>query len=226
MQPRDRATAFRRRHALAVIALMATLLDARAAVADVLDLYVGGAVGQGRVDVSNLSNPSVIDVPPVSSFKENHSAYKAMAGVRLVSLFGVEVDYLDFGHPNTTVPMAQTIVGVNVVADAKLSGSAAYALFYLPIPVVDVYIKGGVARLDESATVTATYGAPLGTCVIQAAPNCQVAQHYSTTTTGLAAGLGTQFKLGKWALRAEYERFNAAGGNPSLATVGVTYSFL
>ncbi|HUO95682.1 MAG TPA: outer membrane beta-barrel protein [Steroidobacteraceae bacterium] len=225
MQPRDRATACRRRHALILLALIATLLDARAAVADVLDLYVGAAAGQGRVDVGNLSNPSVIAVPPVASFKENHSAFKAIAGVRLVSLFGIEVDYMDFGHPNTNVPTNPTIGGVSVVADAKLSGSAAYGVLYLPVPIVDVYVKGGVARLKETATVTATYGAPIATCVT-AAPNCTFAQGYGATTTGLAAGLGAQFKLGHWALRAEYERFNAAGGNPSLATVGVTYNFL
>jgi hypothetical protein len=39
----------------------------------------------------------------------------------------------------------------------------------------------------------------------------------SVTNTSLAAGAGAQLELGAWALRAEYERFNVAGGNPGLA---------
>jgi len=45
------------------------------------------------------------------------------------------------------------------------------------------------------------------------------------TNTGFAAGAGAQFKLGSWAVRAEYERFNAAGANPSLVSLGVTWTF-
>ena len=37
---------------------------------------------------------------------------------------------------------------------------------------------------------------------------------------------GAQFKLGAWAVHAEYERFNAAGGNPNLVSLGVTWTFL
>jgi hypothetical protein len=40
-----------------------------------------------------------------------------------------------------------------------------------------------------------------------------------------AGGGGAQYKFGSWAVRAEYERFNAAGGNPSLLSAGVTWAF-
>jgi opacity protein-like surface antigen len=42
---------------------------------------------------------------------------------------------------------------------------------------------------------------------------------------GFAAGAGAQFKIGSLAVRGEYERFNAAGGNPGLLTVGIIWKF-
>lgn len=45
------------------------------------------------------------------------------------------------------------------------------------------------------------------------------------TNTGFAGGAGTQFKIGSFAVRGEYERFNAAGGNPSLLSLGITWRF-
>ena len=39
-------------------------------------------------------------------------------------------------------------------------------------------------------------------------------------------GAGAQVKLGPFALRGEYERFDAAGAHPSLWTIGATWTFL
>ena len=47
-----------------------------------------------------------------------------------------------------------------------------------------------------------------------------------TTATTFAAGAGVQWQIGNWAIRGEYERFTALGENPSLITVGATWSFL
>jgi hypothetical protein len=37
--------------------------------------------------------------------------------------------------------------------------------------------------------------------------------------------VGAQYKFGSLAVRAEFERFNAAGEHPSLLTLGLTWSF-
>jgi photosystem II stability/assembly factor-like uncharacterized protein len=39
------------------------------------------------------------------------------------------------------------------------------------------------------------------------------------------AGAGVQYKLGSWAVRAEYERFNAHGAHPSLLSLGIAWTF-
>jgi outer membrane protein with beta-barrel domain len=178
--------------AVATALVLCALLPAAAAQAeDVLGLYAGGALGQARIEAN------VGTVSP-GSFRENHSAWKAIVGVRPVPIISAEAEYINFGHPNGNI-------GANPAA-VDLKGAAAFGIFTLPIPVIDVFVKAGLARLDSTAT-----GALF---------------HISRTDTNFAGGAGVQYRLGAWGIRGEYERFSAAGGNPSLYTFGVTYTFL
>jgi len=175
-----------------------------AAAADPLGLYLGGAVGQARVEADGASfNPT--------SFKENHSAFKGMVGIRPVSLFGVEVAYVDFGDPSGSLDA--------LPADVKMNGAAAFGVLDLPVSVVDVYAKLGVARLQS----TVTGQTPIA-CVAIAAPCVGPTFRLERTNTGVAGGVGVQFKLGSAAVRGEYERFNAAGGSPGLVSLGVIWT--
>jgi opacity protein-like surface antigen len=220
-----RISIFSRAGILACIVIAALPL-AQAQAIDLLGIYVGGAVGQGRVEANNLSSPSAV-VPTLGEFKENHSAYKVMIGVRPISIIGAELAYVDFGHPSGAVGTGgvATIGAANVTAsaDVTLKGPAAFAMLYLPIPIVDVYLKAGEARLQTTANATVTLTGPI-LCVV-GHPTCQFSQSNSTTNTGFAAGIGAQFKLGPAAVRGEYERFNAAGGNPGLFSLGLTWTF-
>jgi opacity protein-like surface antigen len=199
----------------ACLALVASL-PARAA--DELGAYIGAAIGEGWVKTSGGFLPGTGAGP----FSENHSAYQLMAGVRPIPLLGAELAHVDFGHPHQVLS-----TGVVGSADVRMKGSAAFGILYLPVPVpvVGIYLKGGLARIQTSANVTGRQ-VGLGACAF-GFPDCgHFAGHNSATDTRFAAGVGAQFKLGSWALRAEYERFTAAGENPSLATVGVTWTFL
>jgi opacity protein-like surface antigen len=170
-------------------------------------MYVGGAVGQSQVKAD-----APADSFDSSSFKENHSAYKFMAGIRPLSPFGVEVAYVDLGHPHGRLG--------GLPADVTAKGTAAFAVFYLlPVPILDVYAKLGVARLQTTVS-----GAFEGACN----PGCAPASPYrlDNTTTSYALGAGVQVKLGAWAVRGEYEAFDTKVGRPGLATLGVTWTFL
>jgi hypothetical protein len=163
---------------------------------------------------------------PLENFRENHSAYKFMVGLRPISLVGAEITYMDFGHPSGTVGTIPLGGAVPISGDVKMKGSAAFGVLYLPVPVIDIYAKAGLARLQTTENVTFRLPAPYATCVIEGGPSCQFSKRYDVTNTGLAAGAGAQFKFGSLSVRGEYERFSAAGGNPSLFSLGLTWTFL
>ena len=198
---------------MACLTLVASL-PARAG--DELGAYIGAGVGEGWVKTSTGFLPGAGAGP----FSENHTAYQLMAGVRPIRMLGAELVYFDLGHPHQMLSM-----GVVGSADVRMKGSAAFGVLYLPVPVVDIYLKGGLARIQTSANVTGLQ-LGLGECAFDF-PDCgRFAGHNSATDTHFAAGAGAQFKLGSWVVRTEYERFTAAGENPSLATIGVTWTFL
>jgi hypothetical protein len=170
---------------------------------DLLGLYVGGAVGQARVDAN---------APYVGDFRETHAAFKVMGGLRPISLVGAELAYIGFGHPRRLNGAIST--------DVTMTGVAALGILYVPVPIVDVYAKAGLARLQS--TVTTSIGCPPGVFCIKIATPAPV----SRTNVGFASGIGAQFKVGSFAVRGEYERFNAAGGHPSLLSLGATWTLL
>jgi len=184
----------------------AVFLPTRHAFADdLVGLYIGGAVGQSQVEAN---------VPSVGDFKENHSALKVIAGIRPISLIGAELSYIDFGHPSGSINVSPSSVSEK--------GADAFAVLYLPVPVVDVFVKTGLARIQSTSNSVL----PGGFFCVQTVPNCAPLVRLDRTNTSFAAGAGAQFKLGPWAVRAEYERFNAAGANPSLVSIGLTWTFL
>ena len=214
----DETPCFRRGHwtSLGLVASLTLVVSLPARAGDGLGAYIGAGVGEGWVKTSNGFLPGM----GAGSFSESHSAYQIMAGVRPIPVLGAEVAYVDFGHPHQML-----LTGVVGSADVRMKGSAAFGVLYLPVPVVNIYLKGGLARIQTNANVT---GIQVGAqACAMGHPDCgRFAGHNSATDTHFAAGAGAQFKLGSWALRAEYESFSAAGENPSLATIGVTWTFL
>jgi opacity protein-like surface antigen len=190
--------------AAAVAALgLAAMPSGRALAEGLLGLYAGGAVGQAQVKAS---------APTFGDFNKHHSAFKVLIGARPISLVGAELAYVDFGHPSTATALGS--------ADASMKGAAAFGMLYLPVPIVDVYLKAGLARLQSTLNAVSS-----GVLCTVTAPNCQLFR-LDRTNTSFAAGAGVQFKFGALAVRGEYERFNAAGGNPGLVSLGATWTFL
>jgi opacity protein-like surface antigen len=165
--------------------------------ANPLGIYAGGAFGQARVDAS---------LPTTGQFSEDHSSYKIMVGLRPIGVLGAELAYVDFGHPVRT--NGGVVTPEAALSDVTMKGETAFGMFYLPVPVVDVYAKAGLARLQSTA----------GVC-------CPEFPTASRTNTSWAGGAGVQYKLGAFGVRGEYERFNAAGGNPHLLSLGATWTF-
>jgi hypothetical protein len=206
------------RRVASLLLLLATLgllmrPSSHAVAEELLGLYVGGAIGQSRV-VEAADTKCDCDLDPgtivTEEFDKTHLAFQVALGVRPISLLGAEIDYIDLGKPHA--------VANTFPESASINGLAAFGFLYLPVPVVDIYLKAGVARLNS--TLRFSYCGP---CSCNPCLNTIQLNHTNTSGVG---GIGAQYKFGKWAVRTEYERFNAAGGHPSLLSAGVTWSFL
>jgi opacity protein-like surface antigen len=172
----------------ATAALFFAAVPAQAQGVPGIDFYVGAGVGQSSANVSNT----------VDDFDEKDFAWKGFVGLRALSYLGAELDYINFGKPTGDGD------------EFKYKGFAGFGLFYVPIPlpVLDVYVKAGLARVDVDV------------------PSLAI----SEDDTKFAFGGGVQLKFGSLAVRAEYEQYKAeiAGfkGKPKLLSLGFSKSFL
>ena len=216
---------FRLLPALAALLIAPLAIPARAST-NLLNVYVGAALGHASLRAKD-SRLIPLSSSVLGSFDRNDTAYQFMAGVRGLYLLGAEVDYFHLGSGRVTPAWA----GIGTLGSAHLSqkGEAAFALLYLPIPVpmLDVYLKAGVARLTSDLSASADFPGCTGTlCTCIVSCSSHVSGALSTTETAFAAGAGVQWSFGDWAVRGEYERFTALGEHPDLLSVGVTWSFL
>jgi opacity protein-like surface antigen len=197
---------------LGVRCVVAVCLGAVAGVAaaNPLGPYVGLGIGQADIRSDAAAFGSSL------RFDEHNSAWKVMAGIRPISLVGVEVEYINFGHPHGT-----TSDGTAVDVNQKAVAAFGVLGLPLPIPFLDIYGKAGLASL--SSTVNASQGASCIAIVGQVCPTYTF--HGSRTNTEFAYGVGVQVKVASLGVRAEYERIAASGGNPDLPSVGLTWSF-
>lgn len=209
----------------AVLILCSLAVTNPAQADDLLGFYVGGAFGQAhvRAQLNGLGSPAgTLDL---GGFDGTDSAFQAMLGVRVLSFLGAEITYMDLGQHSIRGP-GQPVTGIPGTAitgeQVSQKGAAAFAMLYLPVPIIDVYVKAGVSRIQTDMRATYT-SLGVGTCVA-ADPSCaDVSVARNSSDVGFAYGAGVQWKLGQWAVRGEYERFDAAGANPSLLSIGMTY---
>jgi opacity protein-like surface antigen len=164
------------RRLLLVIALA---LAASTAYADNGSIYIGAAISKDKLsDIANQGT-NFADIDSTS--------WKLYAGIRPLSVFAIEADYLDLG--------SQTSTFVTTTTSSNAKAFAGYAVGFLPIPLpyLDVFGKAGLARwkLNGSSPVTS----------------------FSTNGTEFAWGAGTQVHVGNFGARLEYERFNIPSTN-------------
>ncbi|MGH8261958.1 MAG: outer membrane protein [Steroidobacterales bacterium] len=132
--------------------------------------------------------------------------YKLIIGIRPIDMFGVEANYVDYGSAKNS----------DVIADLTVNAHArfydAFAVGYLPLPLVDLYAKAGLVRWDTDFQLTTIAG-----------PQSRV----SKSGTDFAYGAGAQVRFGSLAARLEYERFEVSDADKiDLLSLGVTWTFL
>ena len=178
-----------------------------------LDIYIGGAIGDSTIRANEAPFGYPLD------YSARHSAWKVLAGLRPIKIVGAELEYINFGHPGGLQNETFT--------DVRARAEAAFGLLYLPLPVpfLDIYAKAGIAR--SQIAVNAHAYAACTAVVGPGVPPCVPEYFYyrDRTDVSFAYGAGAQVKLSRFAIRAEYERVDASGGNPDLISLGVTWEF-
>jgi hypothetical protein len=148
-------------------------------------LYVGGGFGRS----SESYDPYTF-----SAYGAN-VGYDLAVGYRPFNALAGELNYTSFGRANA---------GINYV-DTNAVGL--FALGYLPVPVVDLYGRLGLADWRTGAT----------------SPGLS----FTRTGADVAYGLGGGMRFGSIGVRVEYTRFTVSHANDiDLASIGLTWSLL
>jgi hypothetical protein len=199
-----------------LLALSATCASTRVFADDAGGFYLGAAIGESHV---RSSKEILGDTDFVYPFDEHHSAWKVTAGIRPIPPLGVELEYIDFGNPSA----ASEIGGFGGISQVDAKALALFAVGYVPLPApfLDLYGKLGIARLHTTVTEVP----PVPDCPGGASSCAATPFNISGSNTNVAYGAGLQGKFGSLAIRAEYERIAASGGNPDLVSLGVTWTF-
>jgi Outer membrane protein beta-barrel domain len=213
----------RPRLALLLFTSIASFLAPKIAAAeDPFGFYVGGAVGEATLRSGNVPYLQALLGTTPAAFYAHNTGWKAVIGVRPISFVGAELEYIDFGRVPGSIP-GTFLIG-NVQGDLHSNATALFGVAYLPLPVVllDVYAKAGIARYQTSDTFSS---GPLSCrepllCIIG-----PVSYRIDRTDARFAYGVGTRVKLSAFAIRAEYERIAANGADPDLVSLGLTWSF-
>jgi len=198
-----------------------------AAQADPLGFYLGVAAGKAKPQ-SDL-NIGIFGLPLPSvpfSFPSSTNGWKVFLGIRPVSIFGAEAEYVDFGSLNGSAALAPGVGtnGINATAATRSTAGALFAVGYLPIPLpsLDVFAKAGVAHLRTSVTANGELSCPLGLpCLVPVVPSYSA----SHGGTNFSYGAGVQFRFASVGVRGEYERVSASGGDTELLSLGVIWVF-
>jgi opacity protein-like surface antigen len=128
-----------------------------------------------------------------SALKNTDTGLKLIGGVRLLDSFGVELNYAD--HGKASVPsgiVCVAIVGENCPDTSRIKAktTTAYAVGFLDFPLLDLFGKAGLAKVNGKLT---TPGQPDFS--------------FSDKDTSLAWGVGAQAHFGSLAARVEFEQF-------------------
>jgi Outer membrane protein beta-barrel domain len=201
-------------------ALGALGLGTTASADNLLGLYAGVGVGESTVRSDNGFDPYYPD-----DSHPHHTAYKAIVGIRPIPFIGAEVEYLDFGHSSSadSYDDRHDYYGADNTADSHPKAGILYAVGYLPLPFVDIFVKGGVARLETNINTYDAYSCtPYGS-----GPGCDqvlIGREHAWQTKA-AYGAGVQGHISHLNLRAEYERINSSFGDPDAFMVSATWTF-
>lgn len=143
--------------------------------------------------------------PAATSFVDDDRGFKGIAGFRLLDSFALEANYVDFGE--THVPLNVACVQAPCPNEAEIDAEAVSvsAVGMLALPFFDLFARVGYARWESDLSVLSSE---------------------ERSGRDPTYGAGAQLRVGSFALRFEYERFELGDDDVDLKSIGFTYTFL
>ena len=130
---------------------------------------------------------------------------KAIVGFRPLDSFAIEANYVDMGETRIPLNIVCTTTPCPTEATIDSQSISVSAVGLLPLPLIDLYARVGISKWESELS-----------------PFVAEKRDGSDPTYGA----GAQFRLGSFALRLEYERFDFDDDSADLVSVGFTYTFL
>jgi len=199
--------------------------QAQSALYNPLGFYLGLGVGESTVRSDNNFEYGYSGFSGYYGYGPydyaHHFAWKVDAGIRPISIVGAQLEYFDFGHPGSDSTYYYN--NFNYGPDSHPRAIAAFAVGYLPLPlpILDVYGKLGIARLHTNVN-----GFDGATCGPEGVfPSCASLTTQDAWDTRFAYGVGLQSHFGQLGVHAEYERISSQYGDPDMFTLGVSWTF-
>jgi OmpA-OmpF porin, OOP family len=170
-------------------------LAVAAAHADGTGVYIGAGVADARLDQIRT---------PGRNFDLDNAGWKIYAGFRPISPIAIEATYLDLGSQTRHFDF-----GSQEQADAKAFAAYAVGFLPLPLPLLDVFGKAGVARWQLDGRTSPSFFA------------------IDDRGTDFAWGGGAQMHFGNFGLRLEYEQFQVRNTDGvKLVTLSASFGIL
>jgi hypothetical protein len=158
--------------------------------------YLGGAAADVSSDYA---------LPVGAGSVDDDDGLKLIGGMRPLDSFAIEANYVDLG--TTRAPLNIFCITApcpsRIDIDTQALSVSAVGLFTLPL--VDLYGRVGVARWESEREILVSQ---------------------KDEGTDPTYGAGVQVRLGSFALRVEYERFELGDDSVDLRSIGFTYTFL
>ena len=179
------------------VLLSASLLAPGAALAADNGFYLGLASSDVESDYE-LGSAAAGDV-------DDDRGLKGILGFRALDSFAIEANYVDLGE--TVVPLNIMCLVPPCPTEASIESEAlsVSAVGLFAFPLVDLYARVGYASWESDAL-----------------PFSSEDREGKDPTYGA----GIQVRVGSFALRFEYERFEFDDESADLASLGFTYTFL
>jgi hypothetical protein len=158
--------------------------------------YIGASVGQSDIKIDQ-------DLEDID-FSGGATSYKVFGGFRFLTFLGVEGSYVDLGAPS------EFVEAIDGTIETDVTGYDGFVVGYLPLGIADIFAKVGVIAWDASIS-----GQIDGTT-----------ERQSEDGTDPAYGIGVQFRIKSFAIRAEFEYFDIEGAKyVYMYSIGGSYTF-